>query len=253
MIKNNIQKGNAHTIFIILLTIVLLGILGFVFWQNFNKNEPIDDEKLVFKAEATPKLLAVSLNKGFMVDIAINYPENWTLERSVNGSFPINLENGATSETLKINSPSKKYYVKYSVGSSAGLGGMCIEDEAGVIEQIGFDRSGLEGTSFAKTIVTNQNGQFLYYAGLLDKKVEGDSKPSDSTCELFSTNLTHLADSEDGTPIYLFEASIHIEGLNDPAKFISGEGTTNSDEIENAFKNKEYEQAKAIVISTKRI
>lgn len=37
MKKRSSQSGSAHLIIIIVLTIALLGTLGFVFWQNFGQ------------------------------------------------------------------------------------------------------------------------------------------------------------------------------------------------------------------------
>lgn len=239
------QKGSTYAVIVVILVVALLGALGFIFWQNVNKKAtpPISQE-----TEITNNLLTISFNEGFQVDTSIKYPKDWTLERSVTGSFPVNLENGPTTETLKIISPSKKYFAQYKMSAHGGIGGMCAEEETGVIKQISLAPANFYETAFIEAIATTKAGKFVYYAGLMDQELSED----DSTCGLYLAALTHMGALKDGTAIDLFEASVHIEGLNDPSNLFGDDGVATEAEIESAFKNSEYQQAKAIIASTEQ-
>lgn len=249
MIRNYTQKGSAHVVIVIVLVAALLGALGFIFWQNFMKEKPATDQTSTNKTETTPKLLTASFNEGFKANTSFSYPENWTLERSVTGSFPVNLENGATSEEIKITSPSKKYSAHYRISAHAGIGGACPEEDIGVVKQVRSEPANLkpEENNFTEAIATNDAEKFVYYAGLMSRDVTKDT----SACELSFAVLTQLGDLEDGTPVDLFEASVHIEGLNDPSNLFEGNGVATIAEIEAKFKDAEFNQAKAIIVSTK--
>lgn len=56
--KNLLQKGSSHIVIIVVLGIVLVGILGFVFWNNFMRPEPDtskDDPTYSVKGKVTEK------------------------------------------------------------------------------------------------------------------------------------------------------------------------------------------------------
>jgi len=77
----NKQQGSAHLIIVVILVVALMGALGFIFWQNFVKEDApkpeskssrtIDDEMV--EAKPTTKTYTA---KAF----TFNYPEDWVLE-----------------------------------------------------------------------------------------------------------------------------------------------------------------------------
>lgn len=46
MVKNSSQNGSAHAVVIIILVVVLVGALGFIFWQNFLKSPVIEGSRV---------------------------------------------------------------------------------------------------------------------------------------------------------------------------------------------------------------
>jgi len=70
MIKNSQnQTGSAHVVVIIILLIAVLGLLGFVFWQNFIvPNVKTVDQPNLSQQEAKPESESVAdLNEGYFV------------------------------------------------------------------------------------------------------------------------------------------------------------------------------------------
>lgn len=246
------QKGSAHVVVVIILVLSLIGALGYIFWQNLNKNEVENKKTTTSQPTQALKLLTVSFNEGFGFKLSMNYPENWVLEKSITGSFPINLENGATRETIKITSPTKKYSVEYTVSSNAGIGGMCFPEDTGVIKQINSEPAALDGMRFAEVISTNKEGKYHFYSGLMKQEVATETVVNESVCDLMYAGIADLHNLPDGTPITLFEATVHIDGFNDPTNISDDKVSETTSEIEEAFKTKEYDQAKAILISTTR-
>jgi hypothetical protein len=54
MVKNSSQNGSAHVVVVIILVVVLIGALGFIFWQNFLKS-PVGEWSRVEGTQNTEK------------------------------------------------------------------------------------------------------------------------------------------------------------------------------------------------------
>lgn len=76
------QKGSAHTVIIVILVIALLGMLGFVFWQNFVDKKPVaknDESSMTEDNKSQPKdeyegwKTYTSTRDGY----SIRYPSDW--------------------------------------------------------------------------------------------------------------------------------------------------------------------------------
>lgn len=73
------QKGSAHVVIIIALIIVLLGILGFVFWQNFiqSKNSTTNstsiEKSIPVKTPVTTQTISIA-EEGIKFTIPSTYP-----------------------------------------------------------------------------------------------------------------------------------------------------------------------------------
>ncbi len=78
--KTHSQKGSTHVVIIAALILIIIGVLGFVFWQNFIHKEPIAKEPGVSKTDNPTK---EDKYKGWKVysnyedNYGIKYPSDW--------------------------------------------------------------------------------------------------------------------------------------------------------------------------------
>ena len=92
MISKTSQEGSAHTVIIVILFVALLGILGFVFWQNFIYKEPvkndesskIEDTKNQPKDEYADWKTYTSTRDGY----SIKYPSDWIATEKTSSDTP---------------------------------------------------------------------------------------------------------------------------------------------------------------------
>jgi len=61
------QNGSTHIIVIVILVIALLGVLGFVFWQNFTKKDPVTTTSEQKKTTSQPVETVKDPNEGYLV------------------------------------------------------------------------------------------------------------------------------------------------------------------------------------------
>lgn len=114
------QKGSAHLIIIILLTIAVLGLVGFMFWQKFiatNVNTSDVSHSQSVSDTSQSKSVALSENKVITdsgVSFSFNYPKGWTINNE--------------DETLT--SPDKSIAYNYSFRGIGGIGGTCGDYES---------------------------------------------------------------------------------------------------------------------------
>ena len=70
MIKNSQnQTGSAHVVVIIILVVAILGLLGFIFWQNFMmpNSKTVEQPKLIQQEVKEESKSTVDLNEGYFV------------------------------------------------------------------------------------------------------------------------------------------------------------------------------------------
>lgn len=98
------EQGSVHIIVVSILAIMLVGALGFVFWQNFIQPKPSGDSAALVKTnehnkqnksnpESTtvPVAQAKSFKGGYGVDwISFDYPADWTIgpDVEISGTGP---------------------------------------------------------------------------------------------------------------------------------------------------------------------
>lgn len=91
--KSLSQKGSAHIVIIIILVVALLGVLGFVFWQNFIDKKPVTKNDESSKNENTQNQPTdeyegwktyTSTRDGY----SIKYPSDWLAINEVDNDGP---------------------------------------------------------------------------------------------------------------------------------------------------------------------
>jgi len=232
------EQGSAlHAVIITVLIVAVLGLLGFVFWQNFiNKpsetiSQDTADNVVLFENQKT------ATDQRNDTGLSLKYPGNWTIEAVTAASF----KNGT-----KIVSPSGKFYV--SLVTYKGLTNKpanyskCNETPNTVIA---LDVDSIPGYPAAKlaVIVTHFQGEFIYNAGVYqnDGATQGINSLSvgEDRCGLDSSAEYIEMDSpwED----YFFSLSVFTNEDSNTKVTLS--------EVEDLINDPEYKVAKEIVRS----
>jgi hypothetical protein len=240
------QRGCAHAVIIIVLVLTIIVLLGYVFWQNFvDKKEDMPGQSSSIPAEATEpedatkELKKLTINEGVGVDISFSYPEDWNVERSYNE------DSERPSESVNLESPSGKVSIYYYVGPG-GVGGNC---DPAYVDKVGFVQSenipGLNMASFSEIIFKSDDKYRLSATGAVTKKYISDVKVDDLACSAYLINFVDLKETSE----YLttMNAVIHIKGVTGSSDNLS---YSSIDEIRSIFEEKEYKEAKAIIVST---
>ncbi|AHB42695.1 hypothetical protein RAAC3_TM7C00001G0857 [Candidatus Saccharibacteria bacterium RAAC3_TM7_1] len=240
MKKHATQNGSAHVIIIAILVIVLVGALGWIFWQNLKRDTtPSNTEQSSGQPKKTEKpavkLLDGSIDKDFGTTLTFKYPETWQYKSSVSGSKT----DGNWIEEISLTSPSKKYVVSYRVGKGGGVGGICIPEDTGTIAATSYQMlDGFPSVSYVEigykgtpTNSTPEGG----YIGLLSTNIAKKLKPGDSICDI-GLNAISLSDRD-----FVQTLAMKIN-ISDPP--------TSYDQFKPLLGGEEYDQAKAILLST---
>lgn len=76
------QDGDAHIAIVLILVVVLIGTLGFVFWQNFVKKDPATDTAQTSSSSNKPaQSTPIVTTKTFTIDsISFSTPKSWMQE-----------------------------------------------------------------------------------------------------------------------------------------------------------------------------
>lgn len=119
--RKNLQTGSAHLVVIIVLVVVLLGALGFVFWQNFLNNpvtkidqHPTNDNAPSISqptADDTELTQTASTSYGD-TSLILKYPKSWE-------------ETSGDTGPSTITSPDGKVYIEFTLVPPEGIGGTC--------------------------------------------------------------------------------------------------------------------------------
>lgn len=250
------QRGSVEIIIAIVAVVLILGAVGFVFWQNMSKktSEPVANNQ-VAKTEDKPevKKLETKINDAFGVSLSMRYPETWKLQSSIEGPVPLDETKTATIETVTLTSPSAKYSVVYKIAANGGLGGTCdINDsQNGTISQFTYEAiESFAGKYFATSILKSAQGKYIGYSGIID---EGSLYPlsaikaGDSRCKLYLTDIIQLKKEQNVT---VLDMSIHVKDMETSLNY-SENVTSTQEQISAAFSGSEYDEAKAILMSTK--
>lgn len=234
------QSGFAHlAIVTVVLAVVVVGLLGYVFWQNFmqpkastlNASNTSNTTPKTDKNETVPEVVLDSeIVAQTTVKFAMNYPSSWT-KTYTQGS-----ESSGVQESFKLTSPSGNISVYFQVGLS-GVGGTCdTQDMNYVIEQGEYDTVPKFASVQYIEAITHVRQQDVYYfaAGLRTASTVTPIKAGDQACSV---------------GMFLFQYA----GLTNGASIIlnnvkSGQHSTLA-EATAALNSDEYATARRILIS----
>jgi len=257
MHRSSRQQGSAHTVIIVVLVIALLAALGFVFWQNVIKKDSSEQTSQTGQSVAkpdsqpVPTLLDASFNSAFGVATSFQYPSDWKLTRTLTGPIPID-ENGSTPtrEELTVTSPSGEYVVTYRMDSIGGVGGTCdLEDTPYVIGQLDYVQlDQFKGVSLNELIIKNNTSKTYTYDVSLKRSSFSDGlSAGDRTC-MTTVGLAGVLGLDKRR---MFGVTAHIVSLDDDKGVSKNFGSLEA--VTKSFSGIEYEQTKAILLSTKSL
>ncbi len=177
MIKNSLrQSGSAHIAIVIILVVAVIGLLGFVFWQNFVKNKQLD----TIPVKDSSQQETLSITKEFKSqdhDITFNYPANWSVVERVEAD---NTSEWYVSYVEVLNAQGK---VVSSLSTGKEIGGLCAEDSALVpistITKDSFELKGIGSVDFGYTIVETATNNYGIAFGLIE-----NDEPHDNDLQL---------------------------------------------------------------------
>ena len=177
MTKNSLrQTGSAHIIIIVVLVVAVIGLLGFVFWQNLNKEEqsntaPVQNSSQQEESVSTKEF------KSQAHDITFSYPANWSVVESVESD---STPQWYVSYVEVLNAQGK---VVSSLSTGGEIGGLCAEDSPLVpistITKDSFELKGIGSTNFGYTIVETATDNYGIAFGLLE-----NDEPHDNDLQL---------------------------------------------------------------------
>jgi hypothetical protein len=254
----NVQKGSVHAVIIIVAICVLIGIVGFVFWQNFIKQEQPNKVADISKPsepletpQSTP-LIEATFNPAFGSTTSFQYPSTWKLERTLTGPTPIeDSGQSSTYEHIKVISPSKKYSITYSMYSHGGVGGACDQDDKTFeVAQIDYSEpKKFPGVSFVQLVIkrnTTPTSTYSYDIGLKKTQDISGRMIGDWTCPV-AVGLSGVFSVENDRMLIV---QAKIAPLEDDSNGTPRDMPT-IDAITDNFSGDEYEQMKSIMVSTK--
>lgn len=245
------QKGNAQVIIIVALVLALLGALGFIFWQNLTAQQNTDTSGKNAQGEDTSKVKKVAMALGsfgdaFGTKVSFTYPSNWKLNRKQTGPNPAN-DQDVSSDAITITSPSEQVHVQYGI-SNGGRGGYCDPEYMGTIESLSFENlENLAETSFVQLIQKEKDGTFTGMATLMLTTGQYyrplvEIKAGDSICDIGYRQFV-------GTNKEYFTGGLFFGDINSGNVSLIYQQSKTSD-IEKYFQGEEFEQAKAVLLST---
>lgn len=246
MSNKSIQRGSAHLVIVIVLVVALLGALGFIFYQNFVAKHSTDtttsnssSTSSKSSTDSTTTSTAVplvdgSIDSSFGTTLTFKYPSTWKYSQTISGTIDTALD-----QRITLTSPSGKYVVKYDVDARGGIGGTCVPDETGTIATAAYQVvPGFSGASYLEmtyqnmpTDATNQIG----VVELIDSTVASTLKAGDSVCKPYMHEIIKLADENS---VYVYGATMTVSDA------------TTASQLKSALSGTEYEQGKAILLST---
>jgi hypothetical protein len=119
--KSQTQNGNAHVIIIILLVIALLGLLGFVFWQNYSNKKTVSP---LTTSQTIP--LKTATERSFETNLNLKYPSSWNVTHATSGD--LNSSTASQSDTTNITSPDGATVVTLIANRNTQNTGVCTDE-----------------------------------------------------------------------------------------------------------------------------
>lgn len=143
------ESGSIHAIVIGVLTVALVGALGFIFWQNIlskNNDSSKGDSTLATASSDTKKSLNPKQYCTPVEKFCFDYPGNWTV--SLTQSNP---KQDGVGEAVTVSDESGKKWLQLTTGMG-GVGGACGSTKGSF-------------TKILKTYTTKINGTYLIRPG----------------------------------------------------------------------------------------
>lgn len=183
--NNNQQAGSAHAIIVIVLVLVLMGSLGFIFWQNFiqKKTDIVAKQTTPSTSKSTPSTNTPAIDEIALTEIAsdnltgtnlaIKYPKTWQMSHeSMGPNYDI------ITEKYKISSPDNKILINFWT-SNGGFGGTCEDIDGDELQYINKE-----------SLPRFTNAEYIeyyfstgYFAGIRQNNMSIDTtKIGDSAC-----------------------------------------------------------------------
>lgn len=107
MIKNSQRQiGSAHIVIVTILVVALIGVLGFIAWQNFTKantdtTSPVSNTKEDTKASETDKYAGFNTYESVRDGYSIKYPKDWIVIKETDQDGPYIRNSDPTSGTAE--------------------------------------------------------------------------------------------------------------------------------------------------------
>lgn len=240
------QLGSAHVIIAIAVILVLIGVLGLIFWQNLKDKNRVGVKTETTKTEETkakePKMLTANIGEPFELNMSFQYPDTWKLKQTVEGPNPATDES-STSQKITLTPPTGPYSVNLSL-VSGGLGGTCGDSETGKIQSFSYENlEQFKNATLIEDVYTNLDGKFFADARLYERSdyfQPTEIKAGDTSCKLYLGFLNFKTNKV--TAINFVETNI-ID--SDSPKV----GYSTFKEAKEAFSGKYYDEAKSILLS----
>lgn len=249
------QKGSIEIVLVTVAAIVMLGVVGFVWWNSTNAKEstaqPSSQNVKVEKKKNGNKYKTAQIDNTFPTKLSWKYPEDWTLTKY--GRGPTEGETDPVSQTFVMTSPSKEYEVTYIIAVNGGFGGTCIPEYAGNVVSITREPiAGLSNMSFVELISSSDNApdgmKYGYISGVYrDSDNLRNASQGSSMCKVGSGGFIQLTEQMDTN---LIAANIRMNKVN--PKQADGNEAPIKDmaAIKNAYESDEYKESVKILRST---
>ena len=212
MNKRNNQLGSAHIVIISILVVALLGLIGFVFWQNFiqNKDTATTNQSTT---TATPAPTTYKTFTSANSSLTFQYPDNWatsevTAPEGIVEVVTVKDSRGKTVAALQTNSQ---------------LGGACDYSQAPVYTTLDLSSTNIKATQpvfFGLTALTSTDGGYDVHYGLTDyyTKIETGTECPNVFFYSFDSGNDRLGGTAFGNDMV---STVHYESLQDVKNFIA--------------------------------
>lgn len=247
------ETGSAHLVIIAILSLIIVGLLGFTFWQNFMQKETDSNSSSQESSKTSSKITTPTSSEVALTEIAtddsvgtnltVKYPKTWIMKHAEHSDAGV----GVYSKQYEITSPDSDLSVKYIV-TNVGGGGTC--DPVNGDEIVQLDKSDIPGFTKAKFVSYSSNDG-TFFAGIMNNNKETTSaKIGDSSCSATTfASLSGLVGDILSSKLSQKETSVSLT-LTIEFKNIEHDGSANSSEaFRQTLTTENYKTAKRIIES----
>jgi hypothetical protein len=253
------QSGFAHLAVVIILSVALVGTLGFVFWQNFMQpkasivRQPDTEKgKTVTKPNVTQLTQSetVSFDATKTIAATFSYPADWTIEKSSSGDSGY-----SGTEQIKISNPSKSLFIKLNANNAKGIGGTCTPS-GDVGNFLLFNSKKVENYSlniaYIESIVKNSAG-YYYNASLENPMKYSDSAMiGKSGCDgMMNGYIAYKSPAAEDGYFYAKIFDVSLTEYLTSQQLPNIKTVSSRDAIDSFLSSADYITAKAILLSIK--